>query len=200
VSRKVLLAIILFHTIIIGLSNYLITLRVKVLGFPMTWAAFSFPLIVVATDLTVRVIGKREARKIINIAFIPAIIISIIVIFLTGNPVNIAFRIGIASGCSYLASNLLDVYVFQKVRERFNQWWAAPTGSSILANLLDTYTFFAVAFYGSANAFMHDHWPSVAFNQTSTKIIVSWLVILPIYGILLKYLSKKLGKSLTGRI
>jgi queuosine precursor transporter len=200
VSRKVLLTIILFHTVIIGLSNYLITLPVKVLGFSMTWAAFSFPLIVVATDLTIRMIGKREARKIINIAFIPAIIISIIVIFLTGNPANTAFRIGIASGCSYLASNLLDVYVFQKVRERFNQWWAAPTGSSILANLLDTYTFFTVAFYGSSNVFMRNHWLSVAFNQASTKIIVSWLVILPIYGILLKYISKRVKRDITGKV
>lgn len=199
-NRKVLLVIILFHTVIIGLSNYLITLPVTVLGFSMTWAAFSFPLIVVATDLTVRLIGKQEARSIINLAFMPAIIISVIVIYLSGNQASIAFRIGIASGCSYLASNLLDVYVFQKVRERFNQWWAAPTGSSILANLLDTYTFFAVAFYGSANAFMRDHWPSVAFNQASTKIIVSWFVILPIYGILLKYISKQLGRDISGKI
>jgi uncharacterized integral membrane protein (TIGR00697 family) len=173
---------------------------VTILGFALTWAAFSFPLIVVATDLTVRLLNKQIARKIINIAFIPAIIISIIVIYLTGNDISIALRVGIASGCSYLASNLLDVYVFQKVREKFSQWWAAPFGSSIMANLIDTFTFFTIAFYRSSNVFMREHWTQIAFNQTGTKIIISWLVILPIYGLLLKYLSKKLGRDIAGKV
>lgn len=194
-----LIQLVLLHVFIIGLSNFLITLPVTIFGFAMTWAAFSFPLIVVATDLTVRLLGKQSARKIINTAFVPALLTSVLVIYWTGSPLSTAVRIGIASGCSYLASNLLDVFVFQKVRERFKQWWAAPTGSSILANLIDTFTFFAVAFYGSANAFMREHWPTVALNQASTKIIVSWLVILPLYGILLKYLSQRFGIN-TGRI
>jgi len=199
-DKRILISIILFHTFIIGLSNYLITMPVTILGFALTWAAFSFPLIVVATDLTVRLLNKQIARKIINIAFIPAIIISIIVIYLTGNDISIALRVGIASGCSYLASNLLDVYVFQKVREKFSQWWAAPFGSSIMANLIDTFTFFTIAFYRSSNVFMREHWTQIAFNQTGTKIIISWLVILPIYGLLLKYLSKKLGRDIAGKV
>ena len=199
-SKLTLGKIIAFHMFIIGLSNYLITLPIVLFGFHLTWAAFSFPLIVVATDLTVRLLNKQVARKIINIAFIPAILISVTVIYFTGNSINEAIRIGIASGCSYLVSNLLDVYIFQKVREKFKQWWAAPLGSSILANAIDTFTFFSVAFYGSANIFMREHWPSIAFNQTSTKIIISWLVILPIYGFLLKYLSKKLDRDITGKV
>lgn len=130
----------------------------------------------------------------------PAIIASILVVWYTGAPTSVAVRIGIASGTAYLLSNLLDVYVFQKVRERLSQWWAAPALSSVAANIIDTFTFFGVAFYASENVFMREHWVSVAEGQTLTKIVVSALVILPTYGVLLSYLTSKLGKSLTGTV
>lgn len=192
-NPKLIVSLVLFHTLVMALSNFLITIPITILGFPLTWAAFSFPLIVVATDLTVRLINKQNARKVINIAFIPAMLVSMAVIHYNGNPLQMALQIGFASGCSYLLSNLLDVFVFQKVRERFKQWWAAPFGSSILANVIDTFTFFAVAFHHSTNSFMRTHWPLVALNQTGTKIIVSLAVILPLYGLLLKFLGRKFG-------
>lgn len=200
VDKKTIALVVLFHTFIIGLSNYLLTMPVTVLGLPMTWAAFSFPLIVVATDLTVRLINKKTARAIINAAFIPAILASVATIHYTGTPWEIATRIGIASACSYVFSNLCDIFIFQKVRERFKQWWAAPFGSSILANIIDTFTFFFVAFHRSANLYMAQHWPVIAFNQTGTKIIVSLLVVLPVYGILLKSISKLIGKDISGKV
>lgn len=192
--------LVLLHLVIISLSNYLVTIPLTLFGIELTWAAFTFPLIVVATDLTVRLSDKHKARKIVALAYIPAIIASIAVVALTGAPLSVAVRIGIASGTAYLLSNLLDVFVFQKVRERFTAWWAAPFGSSIVANIIDTFAFFAVAFYGSADQFMADNWVSIAEGQTLTKIIVSALVILPVYGVLLGYLSRKLGKTLTGKV
>ena len=194
-SKQIIWALVAFHSFILALSNILITMPLTIFGFPLTWSAFSFPLIVVTTDLTIRLINKKNARAVINIAFAPALILSCLVIFLNHNSIRTAIQIGIASGCSYLMSNLLDVYVFQKVRERFHQWWAAPFGSSIMANLIDTMTFFAVAFYHSNNAFMQVHWAEVALNQTGTKIIISTAVVLPLYGILLKILSSKMKLS-----
>lgn len=192
--------LVLLHLIIISISNYLVTIPVTIWGIELTWAAFTFPLIVVATDLTVRLSDKYKARRIVTFAYIPAIIASVAVVWATGAPESVAVRIGIASGTAYLISNMLDVYVFQKVRERFNAWWAAPTGSSIVANIIDTFVFFAVAFYASADTFMAENWVHIATGQTLTKIVVSAIVILPIYGILLNYLSKKLGKTLTGKV
>lgn len=192
--------LVILHLVIIALSNYLVTLPVTVLGLALTWSAFSFPLIVVATDLTVRLLGKHQARKIVAFAYIPAILISIIVVYLTGAPESVAIRIGVASGTAYLLSNLLDVYVFQKVRERYTAWWAAPFGSSIVANIIDTFAFFAVAFYESADTFMAQNWMYIAADQTLIKIIISAAVILPIYGVLLSYLSKRLGKDIGAKM
>lgn len=192
--------LVVLHLVIIALSNYLVTLPVTVLGLALTWSAFSFPLIVVATDLTVRLLGKHQARKIVAFAYIPAILVSILVVYLTGAPESVAIRIGVASGTAYLLSNLLDVYVFQKVRERYTAWWAAPFGSSIVANIIDTFAFFAVAFYESADTFMAQNWMYIAADQTLIKIIISAAVILPIYGILLSYLSKRLGKDIGAKM
>ena len=194
------LRLVALHIAIIALSNYLVTIPVSVLGFELTWAAFTFPLIVVATDLTVRLSDKYHARRIVAVAYVPAIIASILVIAATGAPSSVAIRVGIASGTAYLLGNLLDVFVFQKVRERFNAWWAAPTGSSIIANIIDTFAFFAVAFYGSADAFMRDNWFAIAEAQTVTKIIVSAIIILPVYGILLSWLSARLGRDIGGKV
>ena len=192
--------LVVFHLFIIALSNYLVTIPVTVLGLAMTWSAFSFPLIVVATDLTVRLLGKHQARKVIAFAYVPAILVSIWVVYATGAPSSVAIRIGLASGTAYLLSNLLDVYVFQQIRERYSAWWIAPFGSSVVANVIDTFAFFAVAFYNSADTFMAENWPYIAADQTVTKIIISALVILPVYGVLLNYLSKKIGRDITAKM
>jgi uncharacterized PurR-regulated membrane protein YhhQ (DUF165 family) len=198
---KMLIAkLVLFHTFIIALSNYLVTIKFDIWGIKLTWAAFTFPLVVVATDLTIRLINKENARAVITIAFIPAIIASILVVLAGGAPESVALRIGIASGCAYLVSSLLDVFVFQKVRERFAMWFAAPALAAVFANVLDTFTFFGVAFYESANAYMAENWHIIAMNQTGTKLLVSLLVILPVYGVLLNYLSKKLDRVLTAPV
>lgn len=192
--------LVLLHLLIISLSNYLVTIPVTLFGLELTWAAFTFPLIVVATDLTVRLSDKYKARKIVALAYVPAILASILVVWATGAPESVAIRIGIASGTAYLLSNLLDVYVFQKIRERLNGWWWAPAGSSIVANIIDTFAFFAVAFYGSADPFMAENWINIALGQTLTKVLVSAAIILPTYGVLLAWLSKKLGQDISGKV
>lgn len=195
VDRNLALKLMCFHTFIIALSNWLVTFKFLLVGHPIPYAAFTFPLVVVATDLTVRMLGKEMGRAVVALSFIPAIIVSILVVMASGAPDSVAYRIGTSSGLAYLCSTLLDVYVFQYFRERFKSWWIAPTLSSIVANILDTYTFFGAAFYNSEDAFMAANWPEVATNQIIAKIIVSLLVVLPSYGILLNYIQRKLVVS-----
>jgi hypothetical protein len=190
-DRALIAKLVLFHIFIIALSNFLVTIKFDLYGIKLTWAAFTFPLVVVATDLTIRLINKENARAVINLAFIPAIIASIAVVYAGGAPESVAIRIGVASATAYLISSLMDVFVFQKLRERLNMWFWAPAGAAIFANIFDTFTFFAVAFYESANAYMAENWHIIAMNQTGTKLMVSLLVILPVYGMLLNYLTKR---------
>ena len=194
-KRDLVYKLVLFHTLVIAVSNFLVTMPVEIAGFKLTWAAFTFPLVIVATYLTVRLIGKAAGRAVVALSYLPAIIVSILVISAEGAPESVALRIGFASGTAYLVGTMLDVYVFQYVRERFSAWYLAPALSMIAANFIDTFTFFYVGFAGGADEFMAANWATIAFNQTITKMIVGWIVFLPAYGILLSFLQNKVGMN-----
>lgn len=195
VNPTLLRNLVIFHTVIIALSNWLVNFKFQVAGFTLAYAAFTFPLVVVATDLTVRLVGKELGRMVVGLSFIPAIIASILVILLSGAPTHVALRIGAASGIAYLLSTLLDVYVFQYFREKYQQWWIAPTLSSVVATIIDTYAFFGAAFWKNVGSKFEHNWPEVATNHILVKMVVSLCVILPAYGILLTHLQKKLQSN-----
>ena len=192
IDKSMLMKLVALHVIVITVSNALVAIPVEILGVKLTWAAFTFPLVVIATDLTVRLLGKTIARQTIAVAYPLAIIGSIAVVLAEGAPGSVAVRIGFASATAYAVGTMLDVYVFQYIREAFkNNWWLAPAVSTIAANIIDTYTFFAVAFNNSADEYMAlKKWVEIAGSQVVIKIAVGLLVFLPAYGILLKRLQK----------
>ena len=193
VEKALVYKLMLAHIAIIAISNYIVQYTIEIAGHPLSIAAFTFPLVVVLTDLTVRLVGKETGRAVISLAFIPAIIASVLIVLASGAPASVAVRIGLGSGFAYFVSNLLDVYVFQYFRERFvNTWYIAPTLSAIVSTFLDTYTFFGVAFAGGDDPFMSVHWAEVATNNSISKILISLLVILPAYGLVLNYIQRKI--------
>ena len=199
VDKKMMAKLALLHVVIIIISNALVSIPVEILGVKLTWAAFTFPLVILATDLTVRLLGKSIARATIAAAYPFAILGSIAVVLAEGAPMSVAQRIGFASATAYLIGTMLDVYVFQWVREKFTQqWWAAPALSMVAANFIDSYTFFSVAFYQSADEYMAANWSEIAFSQSVLKIVVGFLLFLPAYGILLNYLKKRLDDTQQG--
>ena len=183
--------LVLLHVVVITVSNALVAIPVEIAGVKLTWAAFTFPLVVIATDLTVRLLGKNIARSTIAAAYPLAIIGSIAEVLAEGAPQSVAMRIGFASATAYAVGTMLDVYVFQYIREKMSVWWLAPAVSTVAANIIDTYTFFAVAFNNSADEYMAANWMEIAGSQVIIKIAVGLLVFLPAYGILLNQLQKK---------
>ena len=183
-NRKLISYLVLGHCLIIALSNYLVQFPINIFGLDYTIGTFTFPIIVLATDLTVRLSNATNARKVIGYAFIPAFIISYIFA---------DFRIAIASVLAYSIGQLLDVFVFSKVRDRvgddgFNlssYWFLAPAISTFFAQLIDTYLFYGLAFYNSADDFMRENWDVIAFNDFILKLLVCYLAFLPIYVLIL---------------
>ena len=183
-NRKLITYLVLGHCLIIAISNYLVQFPINIFGLDYTIGTFTFPIIVLATDLTVRLSNATNARKVIGYAFIPAFIISYIFA---------DFRIAIASVLAYSIGQLLDVFVFSKVRDRvgddgFNlssYWFLAPAISTFFAQLIDTYLFYGVAFYNSADDFMRENWDVIAFNDFILKLLVCYLAFLPIYVLIL---------------
>ena len=192
VDRSLLFKLVALQVIVIAISNALVSIPVEIFGFKLTWAAFTFPLVILATDLTVRLLGKQTARATVAASYPLAIIASIAVVLAEGAPESVAMRIGFASATAYGVGTLLDVYVFQMILERYTAWWAAPALSTIGANIIDSYTFFAVAFRNSADEYMAAHWMEIAGSQTVLKIVVGLIVFLPLYGYLLSFLKDKM--------
>ena len=195
VDKSMLWKLVALHVIVITVSNGLVNIPVEILGFKLTWAAFTFPLVVIATDLTVRLLGKQIARSTIAIAYPLAIVGSILVVLAEGAPQSVALRIGFASATAYAIGTLLDVYVFQWLRENYSAWWLAPAVSTVVANIIDTYAFFFTAFAGGANEYMAANWMEIAGSQTVLKILVGLIVFLPAYGLLLRHLSGRFKVS-----
>jgi len=189
---NLLLLLVILHISIITISNVLVSIPIEVYGFKITWAAFSFPLVVVATDLTIRLIGKVMAQKTITFSFPFAIISSVLILYLENNPVSLALRIGVASGLAYAIGVLIDIHAFQFIRQKYSSWWIAPSLSTIVSNVIDSYTFFFTAFYNSDDSYMAQNWLEIAGTQTVLKILIGLIFFLPTYGILLNYFSKRI--------
>ncbi len=195
VDKSMLWKLVALHVIVITVSNGLVNIPVEIFGVKLTWAAFTFPLVVIATDLTVRLLGKTIARSTIALAYPLAIVGSILVVLAEGAPQSVALRIGFASATAYAIGTLLDVYVFQWLRENYSAWWLAPAASTVVANIIDTYAFFFTAFAGGANEYMAANWMEIAGSQTVLKILVGLIVFLPAYGLLLRHLSGRFKVS-----
>ncbi|MDV6579927.1 7-cyano-7-deazaguanine/7-aminomethyl-7-deazaguanine transporter [Pseudomonas aeruginosa] len=200
--RGTLAGLIAFHIFIIIASNYLVQLPITLFGWHTTWGAFSFPFIFLATDLTVRLLGKGPARLVIARVMIPALIASYVVSVLFQEAAFRGFsallefnafvaRISLASFLAYVLGQILDIQVFDRLR-RSRHWWTAPVASTILGNLLDTFTFFFVAFWRSDNPFMAQHWVEIATVDYGVKLSISLLLFVPLYGMLLNGILKML--------
>ena len=195
INKQTLIYLVLFQIIVITVSNFLVSIPIELLNLKLTWSAFSFPLVVLAIDLTIRILGKSIARATIALSYPFAIISSIGVLLIEGSSVNEALRIGFASASAYGISTLLDVYIFQVIREKYKYWWLAPSVSTVFANVIDTFVFFYAAFYNSTDEYMKENWTEIAVNQSFIKIVIGLLFFLPFYGILLNYLMKKIKKG-----
>lgn len=201
--------LVAFHIAIIIASNYLVQLPIDLFGFHSTWGAFSFPLIFLATDLTVRLIGKSAARRVIARVMAPALVASYIVsvLFHEGRFNGLGallefnsfvFRIAFASFAAYVLGQLLDIQVFDRIRRSWAAWWVAPAASAIVGQALDTVAFFGIAFWRSSNPFMAANWMEIATVDYVIKLAVSLLLFVPAYGLTLAAIVRVMRRPLPG--
>lgn len=130
-------------------SNVLVQI---LFGQWLTWGAFTYPIAFLVTDLMNRLYGVQAARKVVLAGFVTGVICSLIgtQVMLQGDGYTypaVTLRVAIGSGAAFLAAQLMDVTIFDKLRE--GAWWRAPLASTLVGSSLDTAIFFTVAFAGS---------------------------------------------------
>lgn len=117
----------------------------------LTWGAFTYPFAFLVTDLTNRLQGARAARTVVIAGFVVGVACSLIgtQIMLQGDGYEypaVTLRIALGSGLAFLVAQLMDVHVFNKLRD--GSWWRAPFVSTLVGATLDTALFFTIAFAG----------------------------------------------------
>jgi hypothetical protein len=147
----------------------------------LTWAAFTYPLSFLVTDLTNRRLGPGIARRVVYAGFGAAAVLSAFL----ATP-----RIAVASATAFLVAQLLDIIVFHRLRDRV--WWTPPLVSSLLGSAVDTLLFFSMAFAGTGVP-----WVTLALGDFAIKVLMAFVLLIPFRG-LLKWTAPRAQTGLGG--
>ena len=153
-------------------SNYLVQFPVKYYGLQdiLTYGAFTYPIAFLITDLANRSYGKQIARKIVYFGFVVGI--SFTLFFSTNFSDLISVRIAIGSGTAFIVAQLLDVQIFDKLREK--SWYVAPLSSSVIGSTVDTFLFFSISFYATGVP-----WFTLSLGDLAIKLFVTLVMLIP---------------------
>jgi queuosine precursor transporter len=125
----------------------------------------------IITELTTRFHGAKTARRIVYAGFLMGVILS----YLLATP-----KIALASGTAFLSSQLLDILLFSRLRNR--PWWSAPLFASLCASLFDAAIFWNLAFLGEDLPLL-----SLALGDTAIKVTIDFLMLTPFRFVMLKF-------------
>ena len=168
--------------LIVVLSNYLVQFPVSYIGLQdlLTYGAFSYPVAFLITDLSNRKYGKNRAKKIVYLGFLLGVFLTFY--FSTNYSELISIRIAIGSGTAFLVAQLIDVNIFDKLRNKI--WYVAPLVSSLVGSTIDTFLFFFISFYGT-----EINWITLSIGDLIVKIFVALFMLIP-FRILLTYIRE----------
>ena len=173
---------------IVAISNFLVQFPVNYLGLEniLTYAAFTYPITFLITDLANRKYGKIIARRVVYFGFFIGIILTLY--FSTNFEDLISIRIAIGSGTAFLVAQLLDVKVFDLLRKKI--WFIAPLSSSLLGSLIDTFLFFSISFYNTDVP-----WITLAMGDFIVKVLISLIMLIPFRLLLNKTIPDEIHLS-----
>jgi queuosine precursor transporter len=198
-SLKNYLPFVAAMTFVVVASNILVLYPFDHFGMKdvLTWGAFTYPIAFLVNDLTNRTYGKAIARRVVIAGFVVAVLLSIWL----ATP-----RIALASGAAFLTGQLLDIQVFDRLRQK--AWWKAPFMATVFGSILDTVIFFTLAFAPALAVIdlsfgMEDGslgfpaslfgleaplWVTLALGDFGVKMLMGVLALIP-YGALLNVLK-----------
>lgn len=199
-----------------------------VLDFNLTAGAVIWPIVFITTDIINEYFGKKGVRK---ISFITAgliayvfVVISIVTILVPadfwldvnsqtpsgdGFDINYAFNtifrqgLGIIIGSltAFLLGQLIDVFVFQKLRAVTGpkMIWLRATGSTLVSQFFDSFVVLGIAFYVFGNWSINQI-IAVGLINYFYKFTVAILLTPLLYvghGLIDGYLGKELAEDMT---
>lgn len=173
-------------------------------GIPVDGGILLFPLSYVLGDLLVEIYGKRIADSVAwascGVGLLAAAFIALARMlpdypgadnggFLTIS--GVVGRIFLASIVGFLASQLCNNYVFERVRrkQRNGAFWKRALFSSVLAHIPDILLFEPIAFFGK-----------LSFMEFVEQAVFAYVAAIVIEGILLLLVTKRLARQMVYRL
>ncbi|MEO5599788.1 MAG: queuosine precursor transporter [Cyclobacteriaceae bacterium] len=190
---------------IFGLPSANLNILGFVMDFNLTAGALIWPVVFITTDLINEYFGKPGVKR---ISYLTALLVlyAFIVIFMAislppadwwvnladddGSVVNmdVAFnrilgqglRIILGSLTAFLLGQLVDVFVFQKLRQLTGskRLWLRATGSTLISQFVDSFVVLFIAFYG---VFSNDQIIAIGITNYIYKFSVAILLTPLIY-------------------
>ena len=189
----------------VGLKPAQLNILGFVMDFNLTAGALIWPVVFITTDLINEYFGKPGVKR---ISYLTALLIlyAFIIIFIAielppaswwgqladgqGSTYNmdLAFnkilgqsqRIILGSLTAFLMGQLVDVFVFQRLRRASgNRWlWLRATGSTLVSQLVDSFVVLFIAFYG---VYSNDNIVAIGITNYIYKFTVAILLTPLIY-------------------
>lgn len=116
-----------------------------------------------ATDILTEKYGEKEAKKSVLIGFFGQIVMMItMTIAILFQPIegdlghdamvtlfSLSWRIVLGSVTAYFISQLLDIYLFARIKDKFPRWlWLRNNAATAISQLFDSIVFTLIAFAG----------------------------------------------------
>ena len=146
------------------LANIITAKNAEIFGLSTAIGTVMFASIFLATDILSECYSKEDAKKAVYIGLAANIVlICATQIALLYKPsefdyadgamqilFSLNLRISIASALMYFISNLADIYLFNKIKDKMNgkALWLRNNVSTIICNCLENFGFIGLAFWG----------------------------------------------------
>ncbi len=147
------------------LANIQVVKFIEIFGLTATLGNIMFGTLFLATDALNEKYGVKEAKRAVYVGFFSLLAMVIIMQFVLrfteygDGDVQEAFemifgllpRLALGSLTAYLISQILDVHLFQKIREKFpsdKMLFVRNLGSTMISQFVDSIVFVPIAFLG----------------------------------------------------
>ena len=209
----------------VGLAPAQMNILGFVMDFNLTAGVVIWPVVFITTDLINEYFGKPGVRL---ISYLTVILIAYAFIVLTlaiklppagwwleannkdpqGNPFNINYafsqifgqgqRIIIASIIAFLLGQLVDVFVFQRLRRATGQryLWLRATGSTLISQFIDSFVVLYIAF---SNTYSLGQLNAIGMTNYIYKFCVA-ILLTPLIYIGHMLIDQYLGKDFAARM
>lgn len=179
-------------------ANILVCKSIDILGLTASLGNVMFASIFLATDILSEKYDVKDSRKAVMLAIVSQIIFILATTLavsyipsetdLSNESMKTLFsinaRVSISSIVMFGASNMLDIYLFEKIKKKFpKQLWLRNNVSTIISNCLENYCFVFFAFVG-----IYDY-STILSIATTTSILE---IIIAICDTPFMYIAKKL--------